>query len=62
MPRYGALARDSAAALAGFGALSCEIVWTRRLGLVLGNEFAATYGVVAAFFVSLAVGSLLARK
>lgn len=44
--------------LSGAPALVCEIVWTRQVGLLAGNQIGAISVVVATFFGGLALGSL----
>lgn len=48
--------------LSGFAALTYELVWTRRLALVLGSGAVAGTLVLAALFGALGVGALLARR
>lgn len=42
--------------LSGVSALICQVLWTRLLGLVLGNTVAAVSVVLAAFMAGLALG------
>lgn len=44
--------------LSGAPALICEVVWTRQVGLLAGNQIGAISVVVATFFGGLALGSL----
>ena len=45
--------------LSGFAGLGFEMVWTHRLGVVLGHEILAVLAVLAAFFVGLGLGAWL---
>jgi spermidine synthase len=56
----GALA--AAALLSGVAALVYQLLWTRQLGLVLGNTVGAVSTVLASFMGGLAVGSALAAR
>jgi spermidine synthase len=56
----GALA--AAALLSGVAALVYQLLWTRQLGLVLGNTVGAVSLVLAAFMGGLAVGSAVAAQ
>jgi spermidine synthase len=58
--RHGALA--SAALLSGIAALVYQVLWTRQLGLVLGNTVGAASAVLAAFMGGLALGSAVAAR
>ena len=46
----------------GFAGLGFEMVWTHRLGIVLGHEVLAVLAVLAAFFVGLGLGAWLLSK
>ena len=48
--------------LSGFLGLVYEIIWIRKLGLILGNTVFAVSTVIAAFFGGLALGSLVFGK
>jgi spermidine synthase len=56
----GALA--AAALLSGLAALVYQLLWTRQLGLVLGNTVGAVSTVLASFMGGLALGSALAAR
>lgn len=48
--------------LSGFSALSYEVVWARKLALVLGNTVYAVSVILAVFFAGLALGSYFLGK
>jgi spermidine synthase len=48
-----------ACALSGAAALGYELLWTRLLGLALGAEILAVFGVLAGFFGGTALGALV---
>ncbi|MCK5799874.1 MAG: hypothetical protein KAI47_21940, partial [Deltaproteobacteria bacterium] len=43
--------------LSGAAGLGYEILWTRLLGIALGSEILAIFGVLAGFFLGLAIGA-----
>lgn len=45
--------------LSGLAGLGYQMVWSRMLAVSLGHEIPAVFAVIAAFFVGLAIGSLL---
>ncbi|MFC1476751.1 fused MFS/spermidine synthase [Fibrobacterota bacterium] len=45
--------------LSGFSALGYEILWTKLLGLSLGSETVAVYGVLAGYFGGMSLGAYL---
>jgi spermidine synthase len=61
-PGSGRGALVAAAVLSGVAALVYQLLWTRRLGLVLGNTVGAVSTVLAAFMAGLAVGGALAAR
>jgi spermidine synthase len=46
----------------GFGALLCQIVWQRMLGIFAGSDTVSAALVVGAFLLGLGLGSLLGAK
>jgi predicted membrane-bound spermidine synthase len=46
----------------GFGALLCQVVWQRMLGIFAGSDTVSAALVVGAFLMGLGVGSLLGAK
>jgi spermidine synthase len=52
----------AAALLSGVAALVYQVLWTRQLGLVLGNTVGAVSTVLAAFMGGLALGSAVAAR
>ncbi|HZH47333.1 MAG TPA: hypothetical protein VEY31_11940, partial [Roseococcus sp.] len=45
--------------LSGFGALLCQIVWQRMLGIFAGSDTVSAALVVGAFLAGLGLGSIL---
>ena len=48
--------------LSGFSGLGYEIVWVKLLGLSLGSETVAVYGVLAGYFGGMSLGAFLFHK
>ncbi len=48
--------------LSGLSGLGYEILWTKLLGLSLGSETVAVYGVLAGYFGGMSLGAFLFRK
>ena len=48
--------------LSGFSGLGYEILWTKLLGLSLGSETVAVYGVLAGYFGGMSLGAFLFHK
>jgi len=48
--------------LSGFGALLCQIVWQRMLGIFAGSDSVSAALVVGAFLAGLGLGSILGAK
>ncbi|PID38751.1 MAG: hypothetical protein CSA24_00295 [Deltaproteobacteria bacterium] len=48
--------------LSGTAGLGYEILWTRLLGVALGSEILAIFGVLAGFFLGLAVGAFALQR
>lgn len=48
--------------LSGTAGLGYEILWTRLLGVALGSETLAVFGVLAGFFLGLAVGAVALQR
>lgn len=48
--------------LSGFSGLGYEILWTKLLGLSLGSETVAVYGVLAGYFGGMSLGAYLFSK
>ncbi len=46
----------------GFGALLCQVVWQRMLGIFAGSDTVSAALVVGAFLMGLGVGSLPGRS
>ena len=46
----------------GFGALICQVVWQRMLGIFAGSDTVSAALVVGAFLMGLGIGSLIGAK
>ena len=46
----------------GFGALLCQIVWQRMLGIFAGSDTVSAALVVGAFLAGLGLGSIIGAK
>ncbi len=46
----------------GFGALLCQVVWQRMLGIFAGSDTVSAALVTGAFLTGLGIGSLLGAK
>ena len=52
----------AAFALSGAAALAYEVIWTRRLSLVLGSTTYAVSAMLATFMLGLAIGGVLGGR